>query len=78
MVGSSVTASSVWGASDDCSRIRVDGNFYYKDAANNNAWTAYTNPSGFTVDTTDANLTWALGTDGNLWKLVGNNLVKYH
>lgn len=75
LLGGSVTQNSIWGASDDCTRVRLDGNFYQKDQGNN--WVVITNPQGFTLDTVDANLTFALGTDGNLWKITPSGIVSY-
>ena len=61
LLGASVTPSSVWKVSSDCSRVMLDGNMYL--TLDGNTWMSTTHPSGFTLDTTDANLTYALSTD---------------
>ena len=75
LLGASVTPSSVWKVSSDCSRVMLDGNMYL--TLDGNTWMSTTHPSGFTLDTTDANLTYALSTDGSLWKLTPAGLVQY-
>lgn len=76
LLGASVTANSVWGASDDCTRIRLDGNFYHMTPGTT-TWAALTPPSGFTLGTVDANITIALSTSGSLYKYSPSGFTLY-
>ena len=73
--GVSLSGATNWAISDDCRRFWLDTEVFYLDS--NNAWAVYTRPSGLTISTVDQNVTFALGTDGSLYKILPTSIAIY-
>ena len=72
VINGSVTNSSLWEMSLDCSRFRVDNKFYYRIPQTNN-YSEFTVPNNFTLDKVDYSVNYATSTDGDLWQFNVNS-----